>query len=300
MRKKNGFTLIELLVVISIIALLIAILMPALNKARQQAKFAVCSSNQHQILIALGIYMSDNDGKLPPSASRLNKGNYHRPTELNWHVDTNYNPVGGLIKLKSYTGKYLGESLPTVEVFNCPMSPIAPDTVWPPPDSGMAPEGKYNEFYLNGQYAPLHSTYMLLWSYQGYNLKEHIDPISGEPHAFRENFEGPKNMASKSRLVIQDSLFYLGNNVNLLWPNITFSFYSSHPFDGARKAVPYYSKYAPEAHELPIDDIFDRALLPDVWLNAGYTDGHVERFNSYDTINTQQFSAMAWLNKNIR
>ncbi|MCK5272890.1 MAG: prepilin-type N-terminal cleavage/methylation domain-containing protein, partial [Sedimentisphaerales bacterium] len=121
MRKKNGFTLIELLVVISIIALLIAILMPALNKARQQAKFAVCSANQHQIVIALGIYMADNDGKLPPSASRnLVTGNYHRPTELNWHIDTNYNPVGGLIELKHYTGKYLGESLPTVEVFNCP------------------------------------------------------------------------------------------------------------------------------------------------------------------------------------
>ena len=67
-KKDNGFTLIELLVVISIIALLISILMPALNKARKQAKFAVCSSNQHQLLIGLNTYMSDNDGKLPPSS----------------------------------------------------------------------------------------------------------------------------------------------------------------------------------------------------------------------------------------
>ena len=118
---------------------MIAILMPALNKARQQAKFAVCSSNQHQVVIALGLYMSDNDGKLPPSAS-LNpwSGTYHRPTELNWDSRTNgLDPLGGLIDVKSYTGKYLGKYLPTVDVLNCPMSPIAPDSDWPPPGSGQ-------------------------------------------------------------------------------------------------------------------------------------------------------------------
>ena len=107
-------------------------------------------------------------------------------------------------------------------------------------------------------------------------------------------------MASKSRLVIQDSLFYLPNHTNLLWPNISQSWYSSHPFDGSQKKVPYHSKYDPGIESLSEQEIFNQALLPDVWLNAGYTDGHVERFNSYDTINTQQYGAIAWLNKNIR
>jgi prepilin-type N-terminal cleavage/methylation domain-containing protein len=58
-----GFTLIELLVVISIIALLISILMPALNKARGQAKASVCMSNMKQWGLIFNYYATDNDGK---------------------------------------------------------------------------------------------------------------------------------------------------------------------------------------------------------------------------------------------
>ena len=61
MKKRKGFTLIELLVVISIIALLISILMPALNKARGQAQMAMCSTQIHGIGIAIGIYKADLD-----------------------------------------------------------------------------------------------------------------------------------------------------------------------------------------------------------------------------------------------
>ena len=61
MTKKKGFTLIELLVVISIIALLIAILMPALNRAREQAKFVVCKSNLRQYAIAMALFLAESD-----------------------------------------------------------------------------------------------------------------------------------------------------------------------------------------------------------------------------------------------
>ena len=54
MIKKKGFTLIELLVVISIIALLVSILMPALNKARQQAKGMVCKTKMNIPGVELG------------------------------------------------------------------------------------------------------------------------------------------------------------------------------------------------------------------------------------------------------
>ena len=71
MHKRQGFTLIELLVVIAIIALLMAILMPALQKVREQGRKIVCSNNQKQIGISFHMYGSDYDNKLP-----LNRGGY--------------------------------------------------------------------------------------------------------------------------------------------------------------------------------------------------------------------------------
>lgn len=61
MQNQKAFTLIELLVVISIIALLVAILMPALNVARQQATGVYCLSNQKNLLLAWVMYADDNN-----------------------------------------------------------------------------------------------------------------------------------------------------------------------------------------------------------------------------------------------
>lgn len=74
--KRTGFTLIELLVVIAIIALLVSILIPALNKAKYLAGEKVCSSNLRQVNIALVMYAYDNRDYYPLEETEHNS---HRP-----------------------------------------------------------------------------------------------------------------------------------------------------------------------------------------------------------------------------
>ena len=64
MSKGIGFTLIELLVVIAIIALLMAVLIPAMNGAREQGKRAVCLNNLKGLVLAWLMYTDDNDSSL--------------------------------------------------------------------------------------------------------------------------------------------------------------------------------------------------------------------------------------------
>ncbi len=65
MRRTKGFTLIELLVVIAIIALLVSILLPSLQRARELAKRAVCAANLHGVGQSLALYQGENDDRWP-------------------------------------------------------------------------------------------------------------------------------------------------------------------------------------------------------------------------------------------
>ncbi len=77
-----GFTLIELLVVIAVIAILMSILMPALQRAREQGKRSICLGNLKNLTLAWIMYADDNDDKLVNGAS----GEYgtERPTGPYW------------------------------------------------------------------------------------------------------------------------------------------------------------------------------------------------------------------------
>ncbi len=75
---KRGFTLIELLVVIAIIAILAAMLLPALAKAKAKAYTIQCTSNLKQITLAINLFANDNNDRMP------------------FGVDANNNPSGGL------------------------------------------------------------------------------------------------------------------------------------------------------------------------------------------------------------
>ena len=132
-KKTNGFTLIELLVVISIIALLISILMPALNKAREQATGSVCLGNQKALVLAWIMYADESDGRLCygsvheyPGISGTNmfrkKYGWVRPPLLSMDVSV-LAPYAATTQKDRERGIQIGtlyKYINTVEVYHCP------------------------------------------------------------------------------------------------------------------------------------------------------------------------------------
>lgn len=229
--SKKAFTLIELLVVISIIAILMSIMMPALRKARAQAMSIVCSSQQKDIGLALNLYSQDWKGVLPRAYWAAGSGtNYTRlPYKLSPYYDT---------KITTSSADAWSYKL-----FSCPSQPkILSGENNQPAERGNSAVGSYgyNKFFFYGlipyKNAPLKdyverntydikdaSTLPLLCCISG----EKYDGLGGgggqvmdfegvHPKAFKYGFMGGKSASSVARTRPSGPAPNHGKNCNML------------------------------------------------------------------------------------
>ncbi len=116
---RHGFTLIELLVVIAIIAILAAMLLPALGKAKAQAGKIRCVSNHKQLALTYTLYQDDNNGGLPSNV----RGAPPAGRGLNWVESTVHGATPGFTDTNALVDPkraVFASYLRTPEVYKCP------------------------------------------------------------------------------------------------------------------------------------------------------------------------------------
>lgn len=117
-KKAAAFTLIELLVVIAVIAILAALLLPALAQAKESARLANCISNQRQLITAWQLYADDNGGRLPPNGPNLVATNSPPWASGGTHFDLP--PFYDTKYIMDSHYALLGAYLKTPAVYKCP------------------------------------------------------------------------------------------------------------------------------------------------------------------------------------
>ena len=200
LHPPRGFTLIELLVVISIIALLIAMLMPALGQSRAVASSVLCKNNQHQQGLAFALYASDNKDYIPS----MNWNGW-------WATLGGVRSTGGKIG-PSYIGNpenhggniFVWSVYPRLKAFGCP-SDVPNPTI-----AGASGPVQLTAF----DYDLLHTSYVMNWSITQYGYWN-----------VRRGFSQPKNYSPSDAHLVWEQ----GQIVGIGW----FGSYGEWGVDGA-------------------------------------------------------------------
>ena len=201
-RRISGFTLIELLVVIAIIALLVSILLPSLNKAKELAKSAACMANIKGISTSLFIYTEDYDGWCPQDFYDVGWTNIAWANTLSI---TEFTPDGAIE----------GFHVPPKGPYVCPSYPD-PELQWGLWSDPYPTAGAYT-FGINGGYYWFSTHYALL----GFYTMHGRDNVWPTVRISETEQAGGTFMLGDASSFSQGVIYYPGRYMSLGWASLS-------------------------------------------------------------------------------
>jgi prepilin-type N-terminal cleavage/methylation domain-containing protein len=194
--RRRGFTLVELLVVIGIIALLVSILLPALNKAREDAKRVRCLSNQRQLVMAWQMYAADNKGHFSSSNTPA------FPSTPWWYWVAAGNTLDCL-----YNGK-LWPYLKNYEVYKCPNDRVMYTHTYSV--NGWLAGENGDRIFTTGQIQKAYATFVFI---------EELDPRGYEINSFMVNhYPSQSWVDNPGNMHINAGIISFADGHAIIWP----------------------------------------------------------------------------------
>jgi prepilin-type N-terminal cleavage/methylation domain-containing protein len=253
--KARAFTLVELIVAISIISMLMAILVPATNLVRRQARGMLGMYNQREVSNALMLFSMDNNDRYPQSVATVGTGD-----EWSWSDPTKMIGITERSpQLHRSMSAYLAAYIPDAKTVFCPSAPRRYKYLQEAWDAGDT----WNNPDTSRRTDPFSGTYCFYWNYIGY-LSESNTLFRGPT--------GPASMGRYNQLLMSD---YFGYDH---WRS-PGAFGSCERLKGAEivEETQLLSSYWAVEGDPEV-------AMPEVKLRASYTDGHVETYSSSDVV----------------